>query len=96
MSVALLRQSVAVASLHVLLALCLLAVNVDIFSPYTPAWKEVNHVYAPSQMPIYNWANGRHVKALVRHINPTTFRSAYIADAADIIPLGILCARAAL
>ena len=82
------KHRLAVASLHVLLVLYLLAVSVEIFAPYTPAWKDLDHVYAPPQLPIYSWAHGWHVKAVVRHVDPITFRSAYVEDAADIIPLG--------
>ena len=46
------------------------------------------HFFLPPQLPIYSWAHGWHVKAVVRHIDPITFRSAYVEDAADIIPLG--------
>ncbi|HIG54662.1 MAG TPA: ABC transporter permease [Candidatus Handelsmanbacteria bacterium] len=35
------KHRLAVASLHLLLVLYLLAVFVEIFAPYTPAWKEI-------------------------------------------------------
>ena len=82
------RHRLAVISLHVLVVLYILAVFVEFFSPYTPAWKDLDHVYAPPQLPVYNWTHGWHVKAVERHIDPVTFHSSYVENEADTIPLG--------
>lgn len=81
------KHRLAVASLYVLIILYILAIFVEIFSPYTPAWKDLNHAYAPPQLPSYSWTHGWHVKAIVRHVDPITFRSVYVEDTTDIIPL---------
>ena len=81
------KHRLAVVSLHVLAVLYILAAFVEIFAPYTPAWKDLDHIYAPPQLPVYSWTHGWHVKAVVRHVDPITFRSAYVEDAGSIIPL---------
>ena len=83
------KHRLAVVSLWVLVVLYILAVFVEFFSPYTPDWKDLEHSYAPPQLPVYDWTHGWHVKAVVRHIDPITFRSDYVEDEESIIPLGL-------
>ncbi len=83
------RHRLAVASLYVLVALYFLALFAGFFAPYTAEWRDLDHAYCPPQMLRFSLAEGLYTPALVRHVDPVTFRKTYTADKALTVPLGL-------
>ena len=84
------RHRLAVAALHVLALLYLIAAFVEFVSPYVPnpRRKDLDHAYCPPQLPGISLDHGPYVYAVKRDVNPITFRKTYIEDRDDVIPLG--------
>lgn len=82
------RHRLAQASLHLLVVLYLLAGFAEFFSPYSAHWRDLAHAYCPPQLPRFSFAHGLHVPAMVRHVDPITFKRSYTEDAAQPIKLG--------
>ena len=81
------KHHLAVISGYLLLVLYLVAGFVEVFAPYTSGWKDLQHLYAPPQLPRWSPAQGFHVYAVDRHIDPITFRSSYLENQDHVIPL---------
>jgi len=81
------KHHLAVVSGYLLLVLYLVAGFVEVFAPYTSNWKDLNHLYAPPQLPRWSLDHGFHVYAVERHIDPITFRSSYLENEDHVIPL---------
>lgn len=82
------RHRLAVFSLYILLVLYIMAMGSEFFAPYPSTWRNLDYAHAPPQLPSFNFQDGIHVKGLVRHIDPITFRSTYMIDEERIVPLG--------
>jgi peptide/nickel transport system permease protein len=82
------RHKLAVASLFVLAVMYTLAIFAEFFSPYGSEWRDLPHAYCPPQPPRWSWRHGLHVYAVKPHVDPITFRRAYVEDSGDIVPLG--------
>ena len=81
------KHRLAVASGYLLLVLYIVAACVEVFSPFTAGWKDLQHLYAPPQLPRWSPTQGFYVYAVDRHVDPITFRSTYIEDRDHVIPL---------
>ena len=81
------RHHLAVVAGYLLLVLYLVAGFVEVFAPYTGGWKDLQHLYAPPQLPRWSPTQGFYVYAVDRHIDPITFRNSYIEDRDHVIPL---------
>jgi peptide/nickel transport system permease protein len=82
------RHRLAVFSLFILIILYAVALAAEFFAPYPSAWRDLDFVYCPPQLPVYNFSEGLHVKGIERHIDPITFRNTYRTDPFHIVPLG--------
>jgi peptide/nickel transport system permease protein len=77
-----------VVSLYFLAVVYLLALGADFFAPYSSSWRDLDHAYAPPQLPRYSWKDGIHVLAMKRIVDPVTFRKSYVEDPAAVVRLG--------
>jgi peptide/nickel transport system permease protein len=82
------RHHLALASFFLLIVLYLLAGFAEFFAPYSSHWRDLPHAYCPPQLPRFSLANGMHVPAMTRYIDPITFKKSYIEDDARPIALG--------
>jgi peptide/nickel transport system permease protein len=82
------KHKLAVAALFLLSVLYFIAVFAEFFSPYTREWRDLNHAYCPPQVVHYSFAQGLHVNAVTRHVDPITFRKTYMLDKERNIPVG--------
>lgn len=82
------RHRLALASLFLLVVLYLAAAFAEVFAPYTSSWRDLSHAYCPPQLPRFSFSEGWYVPAMVRHIDPVTFKKSYIEDPAQPIRLG--------
>jgi peptide/nickel transport system permease protein len=82
------RHRLALGSFYLLIVLYLLAVFAECFAPYSPHWRDLGHTYCPPQLPRISLAHGLYIPAMVRHIDPLTFRNSYTEDDAQPIALG--------
>ena len=82
------RHRLAVVSLYFLAVVYVLALGAGFFAPYPATWRDLDHAYAPPQLPRYSWKDGIHVLAMKRIVDPVTFRKSYIEDPESIVRLG--------
>jgi peptide/nickel transport system permease protein len=82
------KHKLAVASLYFLIIMYAVAILAEFVAPYPQQWQELRHIYCPPQLPKFSFQHGLYVNAVVRHIDPVTFRKTYREDKQDIIPLG--------
>ena len=82
------RHRPAVASLHLLAVLYLVAAGAEFFAPYGPDTRELAAAYCPPQLPRWSWRDGLHVVAMRASVDPLTFRKTYTEDPARPIALG--------
>ncbi|HVU24137.1 MAG TPA: ABC transporter permease [Opitutus sp.] len=82
------RHRVAVVALRVLALLYLLAIGAEFFAPHSREWRDLDHAWCPPQLPRFSFAQGLHVPAMKRVIDPVSFKKSYYEDAAHPIPLG--------
>jgi peptide/nickel transport system permease protein len=81
------KHHLAVFSLFVLFALYTLAVFAEFFAPYSMQWRDLDHAYAPPQLPRFSLEHGLHVFAVKQQMDPVTFARTYVEDRADVVPL---------
>ncbi len=81
------RHKLAVASVYLLVVLYGMALFAECFAPRAQGWKNVQFVYAPPQLPQFNWTDGWHAKRLERRVDPDTLKSDYVRGE-GVIPLG--------
>lgn len=81
------KHKLAVISLYALAALYLMAIFCEFFAPYSREWRDLDHTYCPPQIVRFNFANGLHVRAMTRYVDPITFRKTYTEDASRPVPL---------
>ncbi len=82
------RHKLAVGAGCILILLHLVAIACEFFAPYARDWQNVEFLYAPPQLPKFNWQEGIHTYALIRRVDPTTLRNEYGRDDTRTIPLG--------
>lgn len=81
------RHRLAVASLLVLGALYTAALLAEFVAPYSPSRQDLEHIYAPPQLPRFSWRDGLHVRALERHVDPVSFQRTYRENPDRVVPL---------
>lgn len=77
------RHRLAVLSLHLLVALYLLAAFAEFFAPYPAGWGDAGHVYAPPQTPRLT-ARGLVVPAYKRQVDPITLKNVYVVTGREV------------
>ncbi len=82
------RHRVAVAALFALAVMYLVAIFAEFFAPYPAGWRDLPHAYCPPQPPEISLAHGLHATALTQHMDPVTFKKAYVEQADGAVPLG--------
>jgi peptide/nickel transport system permease protein len=81
------RHYLAVGSLFILLVLYSVALFAEFVAPYTRGWSNVEKIYAPPQLPKFNFAHGFYTDRVERQIDPITLKNYYLKTD-DIVPLG--------
>jgi len=84
------RHRLAVVSLLVLVVVYGLAIFAEFFAPYPAMWRNLDYIYCPPQPPRFSFAEGLHVYAVERHIDPITFRKQYVEHPERPVRLGLL------
>jgi len=82
------KHKLAVIALRVLVLLYVVAIFVEFFAPYTREWHDLDHMYSPPQLPRLSFRHGFHTYPVQQHIDPITFRKAYLIDRNQIVKLG--------
>lgn len=82
------QHRLAVAALYALAVLYTLALGAEFFSPYSREWRDLGHAYCPPQLPRFSLAQGFYVPAMLRRIDPITYKKSYFEDPAHLVPLG--------
>ncbi len=81
------RHRLAVFSLFVLIVLYVLAIFCEFFSPYGREWRNLDYMYAPPQLPKFNFEHGWHVDAVEVNSDPITFQKRYTYVEGEVVPL---------
>jgi peptide/nickel transport system permease protein len=84
------RSRLAMASLHLLAVLYLVAAAAEFFAPYGPESRDLAGAYCPPQLPRWSPREGLHVRALQASVDPLTFRRSYVEQPARPVALGFL------
>ncbi len=81
------RHRLAVFSLYVLIVLYLAAAFCEFVAPYSREWRSLDYMYAPPQLPKFNFEHGWYVDAIVMDVDPITLqkRFTYVED--EVVPL---------
>lgn len=74
------RHKLALAGSFFLLVLYTVALFAEFIAPAPAQWKNVSHIYAPPQLVRFSLAEGLHVYALERHVDPVTLRKTYVEN----------------
>ena len=77
----------ATFSLAVLVVLYTAAVLAEFVAPRSGAARDLDYAYCPPQLPRFDLTHGLHVRAMVRTVDPVTFRQTYHEDPSHIVPL---------
>jgi peptide/nickel transport system permease protein len=83
------RHHLAVAGLLVLTVLYLAALFAEFIAPYPAQRRDLDYVYAPPQLPRFSFADGLHVRGVVRHVDPVTLRRTYLEDRTFVVRLAL-------
>lgn len=81
------RHRLAVHSLHLLVLFYLAALAAEFVAPVSQHWRDLDHAYAPPQLPRWSWAEGFFVYAIERHVDPVTLQCRYMEDHDRRLPL---------
>ena len=81
------KHGLALGSLHLLIALYLVALFAEFFAPYSSGHKNAELIYCPPQIPAISFAHGLYAREVVRQIDPITLKNYYVPGE-GIIPLG--------
>lgn len=81
------RHRLAVISVCVLIFLYGMAVLAEFFAPYPASWRDSDMIYAPPQIPQFNFSDGLHIPELQRHIDPVTLKNDFVRTG-DVVRLG--------
>jgi peptide/nickel transport system permease protein len=79
---------VAVAALHVIAVLYLLAAGAEFFAPHPQDWRDLSHAHCPPQLPRFSWHDGWYVPAMRPAVDPLTFKRTYLEDPDTRVRLG--------
>jgi len=82
------KHRIAVASLFLLAVLYSLAFFAEFFAPYSRQWRDLDHAYAPPQLPRFSLENGFYVPAMIPLKDPLTFLTSYLEDPQRPLRLG--------
>ncbi len=82
------KHRFAVASMYVLVALYMIALFAEFIAPKEPFHKRADYIYAPPQIPSFDFEYGLHGDFIARDIDPVTLKSSYYRDAERVVPLG--------
>lgn len=82
------KHRLAVASLYVLAVLYALALMAEFFAPYSRQWRDLQHIYAPPQLPRFSLQEGFHVPMMVSTVDPITYQVRYLEDRSRPLRLG--------
>ena len=81
------QHRLAVLSLHVLLIFYAAAVLAEFVAPSAPGRRDLDHAYAPPQLPRWSPAHGWHVFAIARHVDPISYQRTYVELRTEPVPL---------
>jgi peptide/nickel transport system permease protein len=81
------KHSLALGSLHLLIALYLVAVCAEFFAPYEANTKNPELIYCPPQIPAFSLKDGLHARELIRHVDPVSLKNYYV-QGSGIVQLG--------
>ncbi len=81
------KHKLAAVGLYVLVLFYTVALFAEFFAPTTATWRNLDHAYCPPQLVRFGLSQGLYVNALIKHVDPITFRKTYAEDANDPIPL---------
>ncbi len=82
------HHKLAVASLHLLTVLYVIALGAEFFAPYPRQWRDLAGAYCPPQLPRFTFEHGIYVPAMKRVVDPLTFRKSYLEDLTQAVELG--------
>jgi peptide/nickel transport system permease protein len=82
------KHRLAVASLYLLAVLYALAVMAEFFAPYSREWRDLQHRYAPPQLPRFSITEGFHVPRMIAVKDPITYQIKYLEDLTTPLRLG--------
>jgi peptide/nickel transport system permease protein len=81
------RHRLAVFALALLVVFYGVAAFAEFIAPYGKLKRDIDHAYAPPQVPRFDFTHGLHVFALRQHIDPITFQKSYREDSSIVVPL---------
>ncbi len=81
------RHRMAMIALNVLIILYVMAAFCEFFAPYPSAWRNLDFMYAPPQLPRFNLQHGWYAEAIERHQDTITFQQRYAAVEDEVVPL---------
>lgn len=82
-------HKLAVVSFLLLVLFLLVAAFAEIVAPYPSNAKILDHTLCPPQPIRFNLEDGFHVRAMVRHVDPITFKTEYVELPERRLPLGL-------
>lgn len=82
------RHRLGQASLYLLVLVYLAALVADFFAPYDPNQRNLEFIYAPPQLPKFDFDHGLYAWGIENHIDPITLEKYYTFDRETVIPLG--------
>lgn len=83
------KHWLAVASLHLLVLLALIAAFAEFVAPLTSTYRNLDYQYCPPQLLRFNFTNGLHVRAVTMQVDPITLRRTYSEPVDQVIKLGL-------
>jgi peptide/nickel transport system permease protein len=84
------QHRLALFSLAVLAVLYAVALLAEFVAPRAALDRDLDYAYCPPQLIHFSFEHGLHVRAMVRTIDPITFRQTYHEDPTHPIPLSFL------
>jgi len=81
------KHKMAAFAFKMLILIYTVALFAGFFAPTTKAWRNLDYIYCPPQLPCFSFKDGIYVNAVKQSINPITFKKSYIRED-NRIPLG--------
>ena len=81
------KHRLALAAMHILVVLYVLAIFAEFFAPYPSQWKDVRYAYCPTQPLRLSLTEGLHAERFSQQANPVTFQKSYVKVQDDPLPL---------
>ncbi|MEZ5277196.1 MAG: ABC transporter permease [Opitutaceae bacterium] len=82
------RHRLALVSLIALCIIYALALFADFMAPVGQNERNMNFIFAPPQLPHFNFEDGLHTYAISNHISPTNLKNFYVEHSDLKVPLG--------